>query len=56
MIKGYIERTNEAWKGNLEYLGYGNANIIEAFKMEDIDIKKVMEGMKAGEIIRYNIW
>ena len=35
--------------------GYGNADIIAVFKMENIDIIKVLENMKIGETKVYNI-
>lgn len=53
MIKGFIERLEVGYNVNLEYWGYGNANIIEAFKMDGIDIKKVMDNMKVGDIITF---
>lgn len=40
MICAEFERLEEGYRVDAEYIGYGNANIIEAFKMEGIDIKK----------------
>lgn len=55
MICAEFERLEEGWKIDAEGRGYGNANIIEAFKMEDIDIIKILENMKVGEKKVYNI-
>lgn len=55
MICAEFERIEEGWKVDAEWLGYGNADIIEAFKMENIDIIKIFENMKVGEIKVYNI-
>ncbi len=57
MIKGTIKRLSleEGWEVNLEFMGYGNHNIIDAFRMEGIDIKKQMEEMPVGKIYEYNI-
>lgn len=55
MICAEFERTEEGWKIDAEWLGYGNANIIEAFKMEDINIISILENMKIGETKVYNI-
>lgn len=49
MICAEFERTEEGWKVDAEWRGYGNADIIEAFKMENIDIIGVLEDMKIGE-------
>ena len=53
MIKGYIERLETGYNVNLEWWGYGNANIIEAFAMDGIDIKRIMDRMKVGERITF---
>ena len=54
MIKGYITRLNNGYYDvNLEFWGYGNADIIEAFAMDGIDIKRVMDNMKPGETITF---
>ena len=37
MICAEFERLEEGYRVDAEYIGYGNANIIEAFKMEGID-------------------
>ena len=55
MICALITRLDEGWKVDAEFIGYGNANIVEAFKMEDIDIQKEMEKMKVGESKVWNI-
>ena len=55
MICALISRLDEGWKVDAEFMGYGNANIVEAFKMEDIDIQKEMEKMKVGESKVWNI-
>ena len=55
MICAEFERLEEGYRVDAEYIGYGNANIIEAFKMEGIDIKKKLDAMKIGETLVYNI-
>lgn len=55
MICAEFERLEKGWRMDAEFLGYGNANIIEAFKMESIDLVKVLESMKIGETKVYNI-
>ena len=55
MICALITRLEEGWKIDAEFLGYGNLNIIEAFKMEGIDIQKEMEKMEVGESKVWNI-
>lgn len=50
-----FEKLEEGFRVDAEWLGYGNANIIEAFKMENIDIVKVLDNMKVGETKVYNI-
>ena len=42
MICAEFERTKEGWKVDAEWRGYGNADMIEAFKMENIDIIGVL--------------
>ena len=55
MICAEFERTKEGWKVDVEWRGDGNADMIEAFKMENIDIIGVLENMKIGETKVYNI-
>ena len=55
MICAEFDRTKEGWKVDVEWRGYGNADMIEAFKMENIDIIGVLENMKIGETKVYNI-
>lgn len=55
MICAEFERTKEGWKVDAEWRGYGNADMIEAFKMENIDIIGVFENMKVSETKVYNI-
>ena len=55
MICAKFERLEDGYKVDAEWQGYGNANIFEAFKMENIDLKKVLDNMKVGEIKLYNI-
>ena len=55
MICAEFERTEEGWKVDAEWRGYGTHGIVEAFKMENIDILKVLESMKIGETKVYNI-
>ena len=55
MIFAEFERTENGYKVDAEWIGYGNANIFEAFKMENIDLKKILDNMKIGEIKVYNI-
>ena len=55
MICAEFERLEDGWKVDSEWRGYGNANIIEAFKIEDIDIVNVLENMKPGQKKVYNI-
>ena len=55
MIFAEFERTENGYKVDAEWIGYGNANIFEAFKMENIDLKKILDNMKIGERKVYNI-
>lgn len=55
MICAEIKRTTEGFEVNAEWGGCGNANIVEAFKMHDVDILKVMDNMKVGETKIYNL-
>ena len=55
MICAEFERTEKGWKVDVEWRGYGNADIIEAFKMENVNIISVLENMKIGETKVYNI-
>lgn len=43
MICAEFERTEEGWRVDAEWRGYGKADIIEVFKMENIDIIKVLD-------------
>ena len=55
MICAKFTRLEEGYKVDAEWQGYGNANIFEAFKMENIDLKKILDDMKIGEVKVYNI-
>ena len=55
MICAKFERLEDGYKVDAEWIGYGNADIFEAFKMENIDLKKVLDNMKIGEVKVYNI-
>lgn len=55
MICAEFEKLEEGYRVDAEWIGYGNANIIEAFKMEGIDIIKQLDNMKVGETIVHNI-
>lgn len=55
MICAEFERLEEGYRVDAEWIGYGNANIVEAFKMEGIDIIKQLDNMKVGETIVHNI-
>jgi len=55
MICAEFERLEEGYRVDAEWGGYGNLNIIEIFKMEIIDIKNVLDNMKASETKIYNI-
>ena len=55
MICAKFERMEEGYRVDAEWQGYGNANIFEAFKMENIDLQKVLDNMKVGETKVYNI-
>lgn len=55
MICAEFKRVEEGFYVDAEFRGYGNADIIEAFKMEEIDIVKVLNEMKIGETKVYNI-
>ena len=54
MICAKFERLEDGYKVDAEWQGYGNANIFEAFKMENIDLTKVLDDMKIGEVKVYN--
>ena len=45
MIKGFIERLEVGYNVKLEYWGYGNADIIEAFKMADDILRQGVQGI-----------
>ena len=55
MICAKFTRLEDGYKVDAEWQGYGNANIFEAFKMENIDLKKILDDMKIGEVKVYNI-
>ena len=55
MICAKFERLEDGYKVDAEWQGYGNANIFEAVKMENIDLKKILDDMKIGEVKVYNI-
>ena len=55
MIYAKFTRLEDGYKVDAEWQGYGNANIFEAFKMENIDLKKILDDMKIGEVKVYNI-
>ena len=55
MICAKFTRLESGYKVDAEWQGYGNANIFEAFKMENIDLKKIRDDMKIGEVKVYNI-
>ena len=55
MICAKFERLEDGYKVDAEWIGYGNADIFEAFKMENIDLKKILDNMKVGEVKVYNI-
>lgn len=55
MICAEFERMEEGWRVDAEWLGYGTLGIVEAFRLENIDLIKVLESMKIGETKVYNI-
>lgn len=55
MICAKFTRLEIGYKVDAEWIGYGNADIFEAFKMENIDLKKILDNMKVGETKVYNI-
>lgn len=55
MICAKFERLEVGYKVDAEWIGYGNADIFESFKMENIDLKKILDNMKVGETKVYNI-
>ena len=55
MICAKFTRLEDGYKVDAEWQGYGNSNIFEAFKMENIDLKKILDDMKIGEVKVYNI-
>ena len=55
MICAKFEKLEDGYKVDAEWQGYGNANIFEAFKIENIDLKKILDDMKIGELKVYNI-
>ena len=55
MICAKFERLEDGYKVDAEWQGSGNANLFEAFKMENIDLKKILDDMKIGEAKVYNI-
>ncbi len=55
MICAEFEKLEEGYKVDAEWRGYGKLNMIEAFRLENIDIINVLENMKVGEKKIYNI-
>ena len=55
MICALIERIEEGYRCNAQLMGYGNHTLVEAFKMEGIDIQKELNKMKIGEAKVWNI-
>ena len=55
MICAEIKRTMEGFVVDAEWGGCGNANIVEAFKLHDVDILKIMDNMQVGETKIYNL-
>ena len=55
MICAKFTRLEDGYKVDAEWQGYGNSNIFEAFKKENIDLKKILDDMKIGEVKVYNI-
>jgi hypothetical protein len=55
MICALIERKEEGYKCDAQFMGYGNHTLSEAFKMEGIDLEKELEAMKIGEAKVWNI-
>lgn len=43
MICALIERTEEGYRCDAQFMGYGNHTLSEAFKMEGIDLEKELE-------------
>ena len=43
MICALIERVEEGYRCDAQFIGYGNHTLGEAFKMEGIDIEKELE-------------
>ena len=55
MICALIERIEEGYRCDAQFMGYGNHTLGEAFKMEGIDIEKELDKMKIGEAKVWNI-
>lgn len=55
MICAKFTRLECGYEVDAEWVGYGNADIFEAFKMENIELKKILDNMKVGETKVYNI-
>ena len=55
MICAKFVRTNEGYEVDAEWGGCGNANIIEAFRLHDIDIVKELNQMEIGQTRIYNL-
>lgn len=55
MICAEFKRTQEGFEVNAEWGGCGNANIVEAFRLHDIDIIKELDKMEIGQTKIYNI-
>lgn len=55
MICALIERLEEGYKFDCQFMGYGNHTLKEAFEMEDVNIEKELNKMKIGEVKVWNI-
>ena len=55
MVCAKFEKTEEGFIVDAEWGGCGNANMIEVFRLHDVDIKKELEKMEIGQIKIYNI-
>lgn len=54
MICALIERIEEGYRCDAQFMGYGNHTLGEAFKMEGIDIEKELDKMKMAKL-KYGI-
>jgi hypothetical protein len=55
MICAKFDKTEEGYKVDAEWGGCGNANIVEAFRLHDINIVKELDKMEIGQTRIYNI-